>query len=197
VLLAGCNGQRDLLNDPLRGSHLPAQAAPGPVSAAPAAADVPALPSTHAMTSPAALVGGPTPAAPSMRIGEAPGPAAPVPQAGGTSAALRGPEPSAADAHPSGTPGWPTSTYQLASASGTSPPAPAAENMDNMLDELEKRGAEYQSWQKVGANDFRFRCMVPNQDNRMLGRNYEGRGQTRCAAIKAVIEQIDHDRGGR
>ncbi len=220
VLLAGCSGQRDLLSDPFLGTPVPSRAADNnalaaaPAASSPAAAanptappagGVPPLPNTHTMTSPAALVSGPTPATSAnsghdMRIGDAAGAGTTASSAAG--AALHGPEPSgSADRSTAGTPGWPTTPYQLTSTAGPSTAAAAgSDSFDHLMDELHKRGVEdFWRLEYLGGGVYHFRCMMPNPDNRNLGRNYEVRvpGANGLAAIRAVIDQIDHDRAGK
>jgi hypothetical protein len=47
------------------------------------------------------------------------------------------------------------------------------------------------------AGEWKFRCSVVNPQNRNIGRNYEARaaGDYGLAAIRAVIEQIDREKG--
>jgi hypothetical protein len=219
VLLAGCSGQRDLLSDPFLGTPAPPRPAdPGLASAptsstlapAPAAGQangVPPLPNTHTMTSPAALVGGPTPAGSggNMRIGETSGTTvSTTAPAGSGTAPLHGPEPSGGtERAAAGTPGWPSSPYQQTSAVGSSAPAAsgAGDSFDHLMDELRKRGVDdFWRLEYLGGGVYHFRCMVPSSpDNRNLGRNYEVRvpGANGLAAIRAVLDQIDHDRAAK
>jgi hypothetical protein len=220
ILLAGCSGSNYLEHDPLVGGpplRAPGSPAPGTGTAAAGAAAagggagaLPPLPATHSLTSQAALASGTAPAADSgkdLRINGAPTPGVPVStwsgnaQAAGSGASLRGPEPVGGGpaARPGTTPAPAGSPYTLTS---TVAPAPAAvgggDTYLQLQEMLKSRGVTWQRLEPWGdGGEWKFRCSVPDPQNRAIHRNYEARapGEYGLAAIRAVIQQIDAEKG--
>jgi hypothetical protein len=197
-LLAGCNGVSSLEHDPLLGGPpvskvAPAGAAASPAAqaAAPAPGAVPPLPSTHVLNSPAALVGGITPVPDAGRD--------PRPGTTTAGAALQGIEPLGSGARPAaGAPGGPPAVL---TSSGPQAIAAAANPADAYLQLQEMLKARGVTWQRLEVwgdrGEWRFICSVPNPQQRFVNRNYEARaaGDYGLAAMRAVIEQIDAEKG--
>jgi hypothetical protein len=195
ALLAGCQGgaMQGIANDPLLGPGRPTQ---GPTSLTSGGGGVPPLPANHAMTSPAALAGGPAPqtdAGRDLRSGGAPGAnpyAAPSwsqspPRPG--QAGLSAPELSAPAA---GTPLTATS----ATSPGVAPMVPLSDAYAQVQEALRARRVSAQRLETSGdAGEWHFWCAIPRADNPNLRTNYEAKavGENGLAAMRAVIEEID------
>jgi hypothetical protein len=199
-----------------------APAAPA-ASAAPAtgtASGVPPLPATTTVTAPAALAGGAgTPPAPDsgrndMRIPATPvsnptpgaaGPPTPGwPQNGSPPPCLapQAPEVAGSTARLSPVPAAPVPPVPFTlAASSPATGSGAAGQPDGYLQLQEMLRARGVTWQRLetwgDAGEWKFRCSIPNPQNRSVGRNYEARaaGDYGLAAIRAVIEQIDLEKG--
>jgi hypothetical protein len=207
VLPAGCTSTGGPITgaDPLVSSGTPRAAAPAAGGTATAGAtgapagSLPALPGAASATSPAALVGAtplPGDASRDLRAGDVAGTAVGRSASWGTqgSASLGGPE---RDGQPLGSGGAPV---RLASGATLAPAMPAGsggDTFERLMEELRRRGVTWWRLEPYGSNgEFRFRCSVPSVENRNLGRSYEARaaGDNGVAAIRSVLDQIDHDR---
>ncbi len=223
ALLAGCHNPspRGSGPDPLVMSGMPSPPAAGGAAAATGGNAVPPFPPATAVNSPAALAGGsmpppapdsnrndlriqglttgnPTPVAPGTSTPGWPQTGSPPPSTSG----LQSPEAagSAGRLTPVATPPGPTVPYCLTSGGGASPGSAGGTDPYLQLQEmLRARGVTWQWLETVGnAGEWRFRCAIPNPQNRNLRRTYEARavGDGGLAAIRAVIERIDREHPG-
>jgi hypothetical protein len=184
-----------MANDPLLGPGRPAQ---GPTSLTSGGGSaVPPLPTSHAMTSPAALASGPAPQTDpgrDLRSGGASGTsgvpvsASPTwsrspPQPGTTG--LSAPELSA----PAG--GAPMTAT---SATSPAPMVPLSDAYAQVQEALRARRVSAQRLETSGdGGEWHFWCAIPRADNPNLRTNYEAKavGENGLAAMRAVIEEID------
>jgi hypothetical protein len=198
-------------NDPLTGGPPIPRATPGNNSqgaataavapaGAPPAGQPPALPAPSSTMSPAALTGGG--ANPSLdpsrdlRIGAGPGYTAPPPVSGQSTAnppsgaVLRQPQPvNDANFQQAGSLQPPVNNaFQAQPARGP------ADSYQQLQDALTARGVTFRRLQTVGeTSEWEFRCSVPSAQRPNIRLNYEARGSSDLAAIRAVLEQIDRD----
>ncbi|MBV9124862.1 MAG: hypothetical protein JO112_16025 [Planctomycetes bacterium] len=191
LLLTGCiNSKQDHVasaNDPLLGGAPPvASSPPQPTLGGP----LPSLPAPSSLTSNAALAGSSsTPTGDNrgqdLRIADA------SPRADGSAGQvasgglmLRQPQPmlepaihqvtAPAVAPPSA--GSTVTTYEQAQAT------------------LMARGVIWQRLETTGnPGEWKFSCSVPNRQNPSLSRTYEARARDYLSAIRAVLDQMDHD----
>jgi hypothetical protein len=209
VLPAGCNGTGSLTGgDPFLGPGTPRAAAPaagGTASAGAtgaAAGSLPALPASASATSPAALVSAPSQAGASsndLRVGDVQG----IPVGRSASwgqqgnASLGGPE---RDGVPGGSSPAPVRLTSGNSLPGAVPAVSGGDSFERVMDDLHRRGVTWWRLEPSGnSGDYKFRCSVPSAENHNIGRTYEARaaGDNGVAAIRAVVDQIDHDRAGK
>jgi hypothetical protein len=223
ALLAGCQNSspRAAGPDPLVTSGMPTPPAAGGAAVATGGTNALSFPPATSVSSTGALASGsmPAPAPDSnrndLRIQGVPT-GNPTPVAPGTStpgwpqngspppstSGLQSPEAagSAGRLTPVATTPGPTVPYCFTSGGGAAPGAAGGIDTYLQLQEmLRARGVSWQWLETVGtAGEWRFRCAIPNPQNRNLRRTYEARavGDGGLAAIRAVIEQIDREHPG-
>jgi hypothetical protein len=219
TVLAGCTGDYGFKGDPFLGgqsaNRTPLQYAPrtsGDQAAQAAAGEVPPLPATHSLTSPAALAGGTTPTPENPRDLRIPGGAAVVPASmpgGGTArgvapggGVLDAPQPVQENTALL-TPVASTDTnFQRTAAPGpavaaSSVPPAGALSFEQAQLLLKQHGVTWQRLETWGdKGQWKFRCSIPNPSNPSVNRWFETTKplpSDPLTAVRAVIEQIQKE----
>jgi hypothetical protein len=79
---------------------------------------------------------------------------------------------------------------------GQGPLLPTADSYAQLQDSLKARRVTSQRLETLGdSGEWRFWCAVPKVDNPNIRHVYEAKvaGENGLAAVRAVLEQIDHD----
>jgi hypothetical protein len=195
--LTGCAGDKEATTaDPLLGPPVkaPPKTAAAPAPNQPQVASLPPLPSTGPGTSTAALAGLQRPGGMDNDLR--------IPNSNGTANGWGGPPQPIVDTAVLHRPEATADTASIATPRAATQPTPAQApapgsftTYEQALQELKTRGVLWHRLELIGdTGEWRFSCSVPNRQTTRLRRTYMANNRDYLAAIRSVLDQIDHDR---